>query len=72
MTLGGDYYSFLSLISALNTFLVMEKYLLYAINHVYVWQVSLQLSCGPTYKRDILYGTRHLVISKYRKINGTV
>ena len=44
-----------SLISAQEKFWIMQSYQLDSFNHIHIWQVSSQLSCGDPvkYKRDI-------------------
>ena len=37
-----------SLISPQAEFLILQKYLLDYFNHIHIWQVSLQPSCGDT------------------------
>ena len=37
-----------SLISPLAKFSILQKYLLYYLHHIHIWQVSPQLSCGNT------------------------
>ena len=37
-----------SLISPWAKFSILQKYLLYSLNHIHIWQMSPQLSCGDT------------------------
>ena len=39
-----------SLISPQAKFSILQKYLLDSLNHIHIWQVSPQLSCGDTYQ----------------------
>ena len=45
---------------SIRTFMILQKYMLYFLNHIYIWQVSPELSCGNTCQILMWYSTANI------------